>query len=161
MVRLLTSLMMSLFFIGCYKYVDGYKVNITWGTYQNLWEHPINLDSDDEQIIDVPFIKYGNYFSLCYDKEVSNPPDSEYYLRQDSLDISFHIGDTVIVGGHWYQSSRNYHCPINGRLLMGFEVPQGFDRERGGRLRIRVRKRHYFKNIPNARVVLCWGGGAK
>ena len=26
MVRLLISVMMSLFFVGCYKYVDGYKV---------------------------------------------------------------------------------------------------------------------------------------
>jgi len=30
----------------------------------------------------------------------------------------------------------------------------------GGQLRIRVRKRHYLKNIPNARVVLGWGHGS-
>ena len=44
---------------------------------------------------------------------------------------------------------------------MGIYVPEGFDREKGGQLRFRMRKRHYLKNIPNARVVLAWGGGAK
>lgn len=62
-----------LFFGGCYKNVEGYKVDVTWKTYHNLWDHPINLDSDEEQIIDVPFIKYGSYFSLCFDRERGNP----------------------------------------------------------------------------------------
>ena len=164
MVRVFVLLALSLSLAGCYKDVHGYKVNMTWGSYHNLWEYPVNLDSDEEQVIDVPFIKYGSYFSLCFDKAWSNPealPDSEYYLTQDSLDVSFYIGDTVIVGDRSFASFPEFNCPINGRYLMGIYVPEGFDREKGGQLRFRMRKRHYLKNIPNARVVLAWGGGAK
>ena len=128
MVRIIVWGRFCCFLGGYYKNVDGYQVDVTWKTYHNLWEHPINLDSDEEQIIDVPFIKYGSYFSLCFDRERGNPvtlPD--------------------------------YGCPINGRLLMGIHVPLGFDREKRGQLRFRVRKRHYLKNIPNARIVLAWG----
>ena len=73
MVRLFILLIFSLSFVGCYINRYGYKINVFWGTYHVLWEHPVNLDSDEEQVIDVPFIKYGDYFSLCFDKEWGNP----------------------------------------------------------------------------------------
>ncbi len=38
-----------------------YRVN-AFHTYEILWEHPVDLNSDEEQIIDVPFIKFGHYF---------------------------------------------------------------------------------------------------
>ena len=160
MVRIIFLGGVLLFFWGCYKNVDGYKVDVTWKTYHILWEHPINLDSDEEQIIEVPFIRYGSYFSLCFDRERGNPltlPDSELYLEHDSLEISFHIADTVLVGEPISSALPDYGCPINGRHLMGIHVPKGFDREKGGLLKFRVRKRHYLKNIPNARIVLAWG----
>ena len=84
-------------------------------------------------------------------------PDSELYLKHDSLEISFHIADTVLVGEPISSALPDYGCPINGRHLMGIHVPKGFDREKGGLLKFRVRKRHYLKNIPNARIVLAWG----
>ena len=157
MVRLFILLIFSLSFVGCYINRYGYKINVFWGTYHVLWEHPVDLDSDEEQVIDVPFIKYGDYFSLCFDKEWGNPvtlPDSEYFLPDDSLEILFYVGDTVLVGGI---SLPDYSCPINGRHLLSVDVPEDFDREQGGQLHIRVRKRHYFKNTPNARVVLARG----
>lgn len=145
--------------IGCYRNVDGYRIN-AFSNYEKLWEHPIDLESDEEQVIEVPFVKYGYKFSLCFDRERGNPvtlPDSELYLRQDSIDISFHIGDSVFVGEGL--SFPDYNCPINGRQLLFFFLPDDFNREKGGQLRIRVRKRHYLKNIPNARIVLSWGRG--
>ena len=124
-----------LFFGGCYKNVEGYKVDVTWKTYHNLWEHPVDLDSDEEQIIDVPFVKFGYYFSLCFDRKRGNPvtlPDSELYLEHDSLEVSFHIADTVFWGGAISSSLPDYNCPINGRDLLFFSVPKNFNREQGG-----------------------------
>lgn len=162
MVRFFMFAIICLVLCCCYRNIDGYRVN-AFHNYENLWEHPVDLDSDEEQIIDVPFVRYGYKFSLCFDRERGNPvtlPDSELYLRQDSLDISFYLGDTVFVGNRAFASYPDYNCPINGRYLLFFSVPKNVSREQGGQLRIRVRKRHYLKNIPNARVVLGWGRGS-
>ena len=162
MVRFFMFAIICLVLCCCYRNIDGYRVN-AFHNYENLWEHPVDLDSDEEQIIDVPFVKFGYYFSLCFDRERGNPvtlPDSELYLEHDSLEVSFHIADTVFWGGAISSSLPDYNCPINGRDLLFFSVPKNFNREQGGQLRIRVRKRHYLKNIPNARVVLGWGRGS-
>jgi hypothetical protein len=87
-------------------------------------------------------------------------PDSEAYLEHDTIEVSFYIADDVFWGGAISSSLPDYNCPINGRNLLFFSVPKNFNREQGGQLRIRVRKRHYLKNIPNARVVLGWGHGS-
>lgn len=160
MVRNIVLLTICIIFAGCYRNVNGYRIN-AFSNYENLWEHPIDLDSDEEQVIEVPFVKYGYLFSLCFDRKRGNPvtlPDSEFYLRQDSLDISFRIGDSLFVE-NGIPGPPDYNCPINGRDLLFFFLPDDFDREKGGQLRIRVRKRHYLKNIPNARIVLSWGRG--
>ena len=162
MVRFFMFAIICLVLCCCYRNIDGYRVN-AFHNYENLWEHPVDLDSDEEQIIDVPFVKFGYYFSLCFDRERGNPvtlPDSELYLEHDSLEVSFHIADTVFGGGAISSSLPDYNCPINGRDLLFFSVPKNFNREQGGQLRIRVRKRHYLKKIPNARVVLGWGRGS-
>jgi hypothetical protein len=162
MVRFFLFATICLVLCCCYRNIDGYRVN-AFHNYENLWEHPVDLDSDEEQIIDVPFVKYGYKFSLCFDRERGNPvtlPDSEAYLEHDSLEVSFHIADTVFLGESISSSLPEYNCPINGRYLLFFFLPENFNREQGGQLRIRVRKRHYLKNIPNARVVLGWGHGS-
>ncbi|WP_173467792.1 hypothetical protein [Fibrobacter succinogenes] len=159
MVRFLFFITICQVLCGCYRNVDGYRVN-AFHTHEILWEHPVDLNSDEEQIIDVPFIKFGHYFSLCFDREPL--PDRDLYLKHDSLEISFHIADSVFFGEPIASSLQDYGCPINGRFLMPVHVPQGFNPEKGGQLRFRVRKRHYLKNIQNARIVLAWGHpGAK
>jgi hypothetical protein len=97
MVRFFLFATICLVLCCCYRNIDGYRVN-AFHNYENLWEHPVDLDSDEEQIIDVPFVKYGYKFSLCFDRERGNPvtlPDSEAYLEHDTIEVSFYIADDV------------------------------------------------------------------
>ena len=156
MAKLSSLLAIILCLVGCYHYRHGYKVKTGWTSYHVLWEHPVNLDSDEEQVIDVPFIKYGDYFSLCFDKnwkKSATLPDSAYYLPNDFMNISFHIEDTVLVGE---VSHDDESCP-NGHHLLWINVPEDFNREQGGQLHIRVRKRLHFKNNSTARIVQATG----
>lgn len=56
----------------CYRNIDGYRVN-AFHNYENLWEHPVDFDSDEEQIIDVPFVKNLVVLFFNVKKSILNP----------------------------------------------------------------------------------------
>jgi hypothetical protein len=113
--------------VGCT--VNGYFQN-PFSHYTLIWEHSVNVDTENVQEIEVPFVKHGNTFSLCFDKlgELSNPGGiiqrSDYELENDKIEASFSIADTVIFFRGKYLHVLDYHCPINGQKLFLFDLPQ-------------------------------------
>lgn len=69
--------------------------------YSLIWSHPITTDTENVQEIEVPFVKNGNTFSICFDKltDKSIPGYSihieDFLLYRDKIEASFTIGDTV------------------------------------------------------------------
>ena len=133
-----------------------------------LWEHPVDISSDEEQVFILPYVKYGRKISLCYDRL----PQTYWYegaervvdstLYNDEIEISLSINDTVFVGKKTtFQSFHEYSCPINGRILLYFDVPESFNREQGGIIRFKVIRRDYLNNLPNPRVVLTYSAPFK
>ena len=149
--------------VGCT--VNGYFRN-PFSHYTLIWEHPINVDTENVQEIEVPFVKHGNTFSLCFDKlgELSNPGGiiqrSDYELENDKIEASFSIADTVIFFRDEYLYFLDYHCPINGQELFLFDLPEHIDREQKGVFRIKFKQVDYLKDAPNVRVVLSYTRGA-
>lgn len=149
--------------VGCT--VNGYFQN-PFSHYTLIWEHSVNVDTENVQEIEVPFVKHGNTFSLCFDKmgELSSPGGiiqrEDYVLEKDKIEASFSIADTVIFFRDEYLHVLDYHCPINGQELFLFDLPEHIDREQKGVFRIKFKQVDYLKDAPNVRVVLSYTRGA-
>ena len=77
--------------------MNGYFRN-PFSHYTLIWEHPINVDTENVLEIEVPYVKHGNTFSLCFDKMIGDRvyvQGSDIYLKEDKIEASFSIGDTV------------------------------------------------------------------
>lgn len=156
-------LMVALAIVGCT--VNGYFQN-PFSHYTLIWEHPINVDTENVQEIEVPFVKHGNTFSLCFDKmgELSSPGGiiqrEDYVLEKDKIEASFSIADTVIFFRGKYLHVLDYHCPINGQELFLFNLPERISRDQKGIFRMKFNQVDYLKDAPNVRVVLSYTRGA-
>ena len=162
MVRITFLLALLLLFSSCTMNVHGYWRN-PFKSHEVLWEHPVDIDSDEEQVFELPYVKYGKRISLCHDRPsriywsdgAEHIGDSTLY--NDEIEVSLSLGDTVIVGEKTtFQMFSEYGCPINGQVLLYFNVPEGFDREQGGTIHFKVLRRDYLKNLPNPRIVLVY-----
>ena len=167
MVRILFLFVFFLVLSSCTINEHGYWRN-PFKSNDVLWEHPVNVDSDEEQVIELPYVKYGKRISLCHDRK----PRRYWYegaecigdstLYNDEIEVSLSLGDTVIVGEKTtFQMFSEYGCPINGQVLLYFNVPEGFDREQGGTIHFKVLRRDYLKNLPNPRIVLTYAAPFK
>jgi len=153
-------LMVALAIVGCT--VNGYFRN-PFSHYTLIWEHPINVDSENVQEIEVPFVKHGNTFSLCFDKMIGDRvyvQGSDIYLKEDKIEASFSIGDTVFFYKDEYLHHFDSYCPINGQQLFFFNLPERISREEKGVFRIKFNQVDYLKDAPNVRVVLSYTRGA-
>lgn len=148
--------------IGCT--VNGYFQN-PFSHYTLIWEHPVNVDAENVQEIEVPFVKHGNTFSLCFDKMIGDREyvqNSDIVLKNDKIEASFAIGDTVFFYDYEYEHFYHFdnHCPINGQELFLFDLPERINREQKGVFRIKFKQVDYLKDAPNVRVVLSYTRGA-
>lgn len=128
--------------------------------YSLIWSHPITTDTENVQEIEVPFVKNGNTFSICFDKltDKSIPGYSihieNFLLYRDKIDASFTIGDTVFFYEDDYLKNLEFACPLNGQRLFKFKLPERISKEQSGVLRIKFKQVDYLKDAPNLRVVL-------
>ena len=106
--------------VGCT--VNGYLQN-PFSHYTLIWEHPINVDTENVQEIEVPFVKHGNTFSLCFDKMTGDREyiqDDDVYLKNDKIEASFAFGDKIFYYKGEFLHHFDNHCPINGQNLILF-----------------------------------------
>lgn len=146
--------------IGCT--VNGYFQN-PFSHYTLIWEHPVNVDTESVQEIEVPFVKHGNTFSLCFDKMIGDREyvqDDDIYLKNDKIEASFALGDKVFYHKDEYLHHFDSHCPINGQRLFIFFLPEDISREQKGVFRIKFNQVDYLKDATNVRVVLSYTRGA-
>ena len=128
--------------------------------YSLIWSHPITTDTENVQEIEVPFVKNGNTFSICFDKlgEASSPGGiiqrEDYVLKKDKIDASFTIGDTVIFFEDNYLHNHESACPLNGQRLIEFDLPERISKNQPGIFRIKFKQVDYLKDASNVRVVL-------
>ena len=128
--------------------------------YSLIWSHPITTDTESVQEIEVPFVKYGNTFSICFDKltDKSIPGYSihieDFLLYRDKIEASFTIGDTVFFYEDDYLKNLEFACPLNGQRLFKFKLPKRINKNQPGILRIKFKQVDYLKDAPNVRVVL-------
>lgn len=141
--------------------IDGYYRN-PFSLSDIIWEHPVDFDSDEEQVFVVPYIKYASAFSLCYDEldwdfdKYGSSPDSITYLPHDKVKVSFEIGDSLFVRDEKKSLSfTEFGCPVDGRVLFNFYMPDDFDRETGGILRFKVLERSFLKG-KKMKIVLIY-----
>lgn len=146
--------------VGCT--VNGY-FRMPFSHYALVWEHSVNVDTENVQEIEVPFVKHGNTFSLCFDKMIGDHEhvqNDDIYLKKDKIEASFDIGDTVIFYKGDYLHIYDAYCPVNGQQLFLFDLPERINREQKGVFRIKFKQVDYLKDAPNVRVVLSYTRGA-
>lgn len=159
-------IVLSLFcLVACYTWnVKGYSRN---PFYQEdiLWEAPVDINSEEEQVFEVPYVKYGTRFSICFDSLfVWEKPDSyRPYLDHDFVTMSFSIGDSTFSRENksLICCRTEFACPIEGSVGVYFDVPEGYDLETGGTLKVKFSQIVHLKNVPNPRVVLAYSSHFK
>lgn len=143
--------------------IDGYYRN-PFSRSDIIWEHSVDMNSEEEQVFEVPYIRYGTNFSICWDKSFNFKGCNNYYDKNDRIDyMTFSIGDST------FSTSNDllichvsaFACPIDGGAGVYFDVPEGFDLETGGTLRIKFKQIKYLKDVPNPRVVLAYSSHFK
>lgn len=128
--------------------------------YSIIWSHPITIDTENVQEIEIPFVKNGNTISICFDK-LSDKSIPGYSIHVDDIDLykdkveaSFTIGDTVFFYEHDYLHDSEYACPLNGQRLLKFKLPKRINKNQPGILRIKFKQVDYLEDASNVRVVL-------
>ena len=88
--------------------------------------------------------------------------NSDIVLKNDKIEASFVIGDTVFFYDYEYEHFYHFdnHCPINRQELFLFDLPERINREQKGVFRINFNQVDYLKDAPNVRVVLSYTRGA-
>ena len=101
--------------------------------YSLIWSHPITTDTESVQEIEVPFVKYGNTFSICFDKltDKSIPGYSihieDFLLYRDKIEASFTIGDTVFFYEEDYLKNLDYYGKKFDDIRIGYSTNESPD----------------------------------
>ncbi|MCQ2124832.1 MAG: hypothetical protein MJZ25_11660 [Fibrobacter sp.] len=143
---------------GCGPWhIKGYTRNpFEWADI--LWEAPVDINSEEEQVFEVPFVKYGKRFSVCYDTTIV--ASGNEITENDRVQMTFSIGGSVFVDEEpliWGPVERV--CLGNGGdgvTGVYFFLPDDFDLETGGTLKVKFSRIKHLKNVRNPRVVLVY-----
>ena len=135
--------------------------------YSLIWSHSIDVDMENVQEIEIPFVKNGNTISICFDK-LSDDSKRGYSISKNDIDLykdkveaSFAIGDTVLFYEHDYLHDFEFACPLNGQRLLKFKLPKRINKNQPGILRIKFKQVDYLEDAANVRVVLFYTNSAR
>lgn len=147
-------------FTGCGPWhIKGYTRN-PFELADVLWEAPVDINSEEEQVFEVPFVRYGNHFSICFESTFDSNEDD--WRNMAAVSMSFLIGDSTFSGGATLPGRRPEGlCLGRGADVVSFKVPQGLDLETGGTLKVKFFRTEYLKKNSNPKVLLVYSSALK